>query len=223
MLRAGAPACHAEERARVAERNDMRDRVVQRLYMIHSSCVRHFLVAVPLIVGCAHAQQEDVEMPHARRSAVAAPLASVDREVIAVDTAPPQLTPAYGPRPRLSHVVTLGAGSDVAAYSSAEVRASAPAERAHTVVVNNYSPAGGAYGYLIGGGYGGHGYTLGGDRYVTAPRAGEVYGRGAQGQPITPWAPTGWEGPGRTAAPGQTPGIGGNFPAVRSFGPAPMR
>jgi hypothetical protein len=67
----------------------------------------------------------------------------------------------------------------------------------------------GGYGY---GGYGGYSYR--------GSRGGAVGGR-AGTSPA--WRASGWEGAQRTAAPGQTPGVGGNWSPPPSYGPQQMK
>lgn len=145
-----------------------------------------------------------------------------------VDSTPPASAEYIAPaapeaRPRLSRTITLGQGAD-SAYS-APSQAPAPGTAGGTpVVVNNtvvvqnggyvgYPSYGYGYGY---GGYGAGGYRLG--------SGGRTDGRGASraGGPST-WSTTGWEGARRTAAPGQTPVIGGNWSPPPSYGPAQMK
>lgn len=127
---------------------------------------------------------------------------------------------AYAPkasRPRLSQTITLGVGRDNPYVPSAprapEVSAPPPNVVVQSTVLVPSVPAYVVpYGYGVP--YGGYG------RYATSADGGR--GRGAYGS--TPrWGSTGWEGPNRTALPGQTPGPAGNWPTVRSYGPAPMR
>jgi hypothetical protein len=123
-------------------------------------------------------------------------------------------------RPRLSQVVTLGQGTSEAVYGGAAGGAP-PAAPANGVVVNNNvtvvngQPGYGGYGY----GYGGYGY---GGRSGTGYGGRDSYGRGSStgGQA---WAPNGWEGAHRTAAPGQTPNVGGNWAPVPSHGPKQLK
>jgi hypothetical protein len=126
--------------------------------------------------------------------------------------------PAQPGRRRLSQTVTLGQGSNEGGYAPAP---SAPTQGAggnsQSVVVNNNvtvvnSPP------VYYGGYGGYGGGYGGRGTVSTGREG--FGGGGSRQA---WAPNGWEGSQRTAAPGRTPGVGGNFAPAPSFGPAPMK
>ena len=69
------------------------------------------------------------------------------------------------------------------------------------------------------GGYGSYGaYSYG---YRGAGRVSDGPRGGSRGSSM--WGSTGWEGARRTAAPGQTPGIGGNWSPPPSFGPAQMK
>lgn len=133
--------------------------------------------------------------------------------------------PVERPRPRLSHTVTLG--QDDGVYATP---ATVPDDaRDPSVVINNVivvnPPGYGAYGYgAYGYGYGGYGY---GD-YGRASH-GVSYGRTVRGATTSEgaWpsgrAPRGWEGAQRTAPPGKTPGVGGNWSPPPSYGPATLR
>jgi hypothetical protein len=149
--------------------------------------------------GCAH-------------TAPAAPPVE-ERLVLAVDEAEQEPEPAPLPAaPRLSRTVTLGEASAEAAYT-AERPAPPPAPNGNNVVVNNTVVVNQAPGFLPFG-YGGIGFGGRG-----SGGRGEGFGRSAGRS----WGASGFEGAGRTAAPGQTPGVGGNWPAAPSHGPAPMR
>lgn len=177
--------------------------MVEARGLIQDEVVRHFaLTGMLLLSGCAAAPHEEVVTAHS--------------EVIAVDAAPPEVAPPPAPRPRLSRTLTLGQGSESVAYSPAQPPPVPPAAAAPAVVVNNIlvpgTPVyggGGYYGYRGGGYPGGYGLPRGEAR-PGAPTSGA-------------WAPSGWEGAGRTAAPGQTPGVGGNWAPVPSYGPRAMR
>ena len=67
------------------------------------------------------------------------------------------------------------------------------------------------------GGYGYGGYGYGG--YGRSSRGGRADPPRSNGVTTQPWAASGWEGAGRTAAPGQTPHIGGNWAPAPSHGP----
>lgn len=125
-------------------------------------------------------------------------------------------TPEPTSRPRLSQTVTLGQGSEAPYIPSAP--AQAQAAPGPNVVVNNtvvvQTPPPMYYGGF--GSYGGYGYRGGTGRLSDGPRGGS---RGGSSM----WGSTGWEGARRTAAPGQTPGIGGNWSAPPSYGPAQMK
>jgi len=138
--------------------------------------------------------------------------------------APEAAAPA---RRRLSETVTLGQGTTEPIYSPGQPQ---PQTGANGVVVNNnvtvvngqpaYADGAyyGGYGYGYGGGYGydGYGYGYGRGANAREGRGGAAPGNGA-------WAPSGWEGAQRTAAPGRTPGVGGNWAPARSFGPRSQR
>ncbi len=129
-------------------------------------------------------------------------------------------------RPRLSQTLTLGQGAEPTYTPAAAAPATGAASGGgSSVVVNNnivVQPGAPAYygGYGSYGGYGGYGsyggYGAGRTTGVTDSR-----GRGTGG--ATGWSSTGWEGPRRTAAPGQTPGVGGNWSPPPSSGPATMK
>lgn len=156
-----------------------------------------------------------------------------DRVVVAVDgreststqqmevtaIVPPIAPPEQPSRRRLSQTITLGETSYEPSYRQAP---GAPGPNGSNVTVNNnvtvvnQPPAYGGYGGYGYGGYGGYGGGYGGSR-------GRSDGFGRSGTTRSAWAPNGWEGAGRTAAPGQTPGIGGNWSPAPSHGPAPMR
>ncbi len=139
--------------------------------------------------------------------------------------------PAAAPpgRRRLSETVTLGQGTTEPAYVPSQ-QGQAQQGAANGVVVNNtitvvngQQPGYGYGGYYGGYGYGGYGYGGGYGRGASALGSGRD-SRGGAGMPANgAWAPSGWEGAGRTAAPGRTPGVGGNFAPPPSFGPRSQR
>jgi hypothetical protein len=125
-----------------------------------------------------------------------------------IDEAPPPPPAEPGvSRPRLSQTVTLGQGAEQP-YNPAVPPPAQPAPQAPSVVVvqPGYSGYGGYYGYY---GYGGYPVY---PRVAAPPRS---FGPA--------WSSTGWEGARRTAGPGRTPGVGGNWPAAPSYGPATMK
>lgn len=161
-----------------------------------------FVLALPL-VGCAHA-------------AASAPPPE-ERLVLATDAnvAPPQLEPLPPARPRLSQTVTLGQGSEPA-YAPMPAAAAVAPSGPNVIVQNNvtvngtpYYAGGGYYGGYYGYGYNGAAYGGGVD--MSAPRAARAF------------PPNGWEGAQRTAPPGHTPGIGGNWAPPPSYGPRQMK
>jgi hypothetical protein len=134
--------------------------------------------------------------------------------------APPEPLPVEAPPaapPRLSHTVTLGEES-----ASMGEYVPPPAPPAPGVVVNNnivVQPAPYGYGYAYGG-YGYSGYRGGAARATTSVDGSRsAFTNGAQRQ----WGASGWEGAGRSAAPGRTPNVGGNWSAPASYGPAQMK
>lgn len=177
--------------------------------------VAMLVLLAPLATGCAHTLES-----------------REDRVVVAVDTKPtmdlteppPVLSPppneAVVTRPRLSRTVTLGEGAPEA-YVPAPQAAPASAFGPNVVVNNNITVVGGAPPVVYGGGYAGYGY-------------GDGYGGGRSGGHTDPssrgtstrsnaWAPNGWEGAGRTAPPGQTPHVGGNWAPAPSSGPRQLK
>lgn len=182
--------------------------------------------ALLLVAGCAHTSES---------------VAVHDRVVVAVDNPPPvqvDLPPnAFAneeptlARPRLSRTITLGQGGSEPIYGTPAAPPPGAAAGGNTnVTVNNhvtvvqppvYYGGYGGYGY---GGYGGYG----GNRGAGTNAANSTTTRAPDGSTGTmarpgPWAPSGWEGAGRTAAPGATPGVGGNFAPAPSFGPRQMK
>ncbi|MBX3189061.1 MAG: hypothetical protein KF819_18715 [Labilithrix sp.] len=160
------------------------------------------VVASLLLAGCAHtASSTTIES--------APPM--TDREIVAID-APPLASQLEAPkaRPRLSQTVTLGQGQSEGLYTPPPppvVREGGPNVTVNNNVTVNQAPAFG---------FGGYGYGFG-------PGGGYGEPFGSHGQTHQAWAPSGWEGARRTAPPGATPGVGGNWAPAPSFGPAPMR
>jgi len=162
-------------------------------------------------VGCgAHSTEREVKSTTSHEVSPS----QAEREVIAVDQSEPQPEPVRA-RPRLSQTITLGQGNSEATYvGPAPAPAPGAAAGGNNVIINNnvivnQPPA-------VYGGYGGFGYG----------RYGSVGVRDGYSRPTTggsQWGSTGWEGARRTAAPGQTPGVGGNWSPAPSYGPAPMR
>jgi hypothetical protein len=136
--------------------------------------------------------------------------------------------PAAAPagRRRLSETVTLGQGTTEPIYVPGQQgQGQAQQGAANGVVVNNNITVvnGQQAGYGYGGYYGGYGYGGGYGRGAGALGSGRD-SRGGAGTPSNgAWAPNGWEGAQRTAAPGRTPGVGGNFAPPPSFGPRSQR
>ena len=91
---------------------------------------------------------------------------------------------------------------------------------------NNITVVNGQPGYGYGGYYGTYGgYGYGGYGRGSSALHGGHGGDGMSGRGGSngAWAPTGWEGAGRTAAPGHTPGVGGNWAPAPSYGPRSQR
>jgi hypothetical protein len=171
-----------------------------------------------VLAGCAHAQTRE-----SRTGTVAGVDAATsteraereERELVAVDgpaSSAPVEPEVPRSRPRLSRTVTLGESSADAAYTERLPLAAPGQAGGPNVTVNNQvivqQPS---YGYGYGYGYGGYG----GRAVARSDRFGS---RGT-----SQWGSSGWEGPRRTAAPGQTPGVGGNWAPAPSFGPASMK
>ena len=178
------------------------------VHLLHVVCMG---LSGAVLAACAHAREE---MHTSTVTAEPAP-SSIDREVIAVDESPP---PEVRPpaRPRLSQTITLGQGSEQPYMPSAPPSQTQQAP-SQSVVVNNNVVVQGAPGYY---GYGGH-YGRGGHGRATTFYGNDGRTVGHHGTPQ--WGSTGWEGARRTAAPGQTPGIGGNWAPPPSYGPAQMK
>ena len=184
------------------------------------------LSAVPALVvvgalstvagGCAHTLRED-------RVVVAVDSApATGAEVVEVTEPPPVIMaePAAS-RPRLSRTVTLGEGTVEPVFAAAPQQA-ATAGGPSVVVNNNITVVGGptvygGYGYGYGGGYGGYVRT----GRTTGSR--DTTNRTGSTGSTQPWAASGWEGAGRTAAPGQTPHVGGNWAPPASHGPRQLK
>lgn len=178
------------------------------------------LVLASALAGCAYTHEEVRTTSASDIPPAGAPVEETD------DEAPPppvvsEATPA--PRPRLSRTITLGQGTE-AQYTPAPA-SPPPGTTTPNVVVNNnitvQAPPnvygyGGYYGYGYYGGYG----SRGGYGRATTFTDGRSGGRTSA---PPQWGSSGWEGARRTAAPGQTPGIGGNWAPAPSYGPAQMR
>ncbi len=163
------------------------------------------VVAAPFVVGCAHTEQAPPPQ---------------DRVVLAVATPPaPMPETAFQPdapaaRPRLSQTVTLGAtesGYPAPAAQGAPGGGPTVVVNNNIVVYANQPPVYGGYYYGYGGyGYGGgDGYGAAGAHHAASPGSNSFGGYSNTG-------PT-------TAAPGHTPGVGGNWSPAPSYGPRQMR
>jgi len=160
-------------------------------------------LALTGLCGCA-AERPEPASPADARAEISLPPAPSEAE-------PPRA------RPRLSQTLTLGQGTPEGVYGTPAAPA-APSGPQVTVqnditIVNQAGPRG--YGY------GGYGYGYGYGNRAGVGRTDPVRPGGGGG--TGPWAPSGWEGAQRTAAPGQTPGIGGNWSPAPSFGPRTMK
>ncbi len=177
------------------------------------------LGATPSIAACAHLR-EDVRTT---MSESAPPSLEDEREAIAVDVSQPPVEQPVA-RPRLSRTITLGEGTE-SQYTSGPASPQAPPPTpgmgpTPSVVVNNHVYVDGARTYGGFAGYGGYA-PIGRGGYGRPTTFFD--GRSGTGYGSTQWGTTGWEGARRTAAPGQTPGIGGNWTPVPSYGPAQMK
>jgi hypothetical protein len=157
-------------------------------------------------VGCASG------MSPVPGGAGADPSAATEVESEEPVAASPPPRPTEPGRRRLSQTVTLGQGATEPAYApglaSQGGGAGASVTVNNNVTVVNQPP-------VFYGGYGGVGYGAYG-------ASGTRDGRGGAGS-RSAWAPSGWEGAQRTAPPGSTPGVGGNWAPAPSFGPASLR
>jgi hypothetical protein len=157
--------------------------------------------------------------------AVDAPRASTSSEVVEVTEVVPPVAPEVAPaRPRLTQTVTLGQGASEPVYTAAGQPQQANGMNGPNVVVNNNITVVGGQPAVYGG-YGGYGYGYG-YGYGGRPAGFQDYGRGGGSTSRGgggAWAPSGWEGAGRTAAPGHTPGVGGNWAPAPSHGPRSMK
>lgn len=182
--------------------------------MVQTRVVRLELLLVPVsasLVACAHTREE----VHTTTVNEVAPATIDDRDVIAIDTSPPPPEPAPVSRPRLSRTITLGE----AQYAPSAPREQTTARELNVVVNNNVYVQGTPQWQWYGGhvGYGGYAHYGRPTTFYEGARSSPGWGARPQ------WGATGWEGPARTAAPGQTPGVGGNWPTLPSYGPAPMK
>jgi hypothetical protein len=148
-----------------------------------------------------------------------------DRVVVAVDekSSEPATQVTEGPpvigtepaarRPRLSRTVTLGEATAEPVYVAAPSTQSEGQSGSNVVVNNNITVVGSPP--VVYGGYSG--------AYSSTFNSGVGYGmRDASGRGSgsrSAWAPSGREGAGRTAAPGQTLHVGGNWAPAPSYGP----
>ena len=170
-------------------------------------------VSLALATGCAAAAGNErvvvaVEAPSTRTSSEAFEVTEVVKPIV------PEVAPQ---RPRLAQTVTLGQGGPEAVYSgAAPQQAQGMTGGSPNVVVHNNITVVGSPAV-----YGGYGYGYGGYGGATGARD---YGRGnASTSRAGAYAPTGWEGAQRTAAPGHTPGVGGNWAPAPSHGPRAMK
>jgi hypothetical protein len=163
--------------------------------------MRRLFIAVALaLLGCAHEE----ELRPAREPAPESTFSMAPPPATYATEAPPQ------GRPRLSKTITLG--EDDYSPVAPPPPAGAAGNNGVNVTVNNninVSPP-----VIYGGyGYGGYGYSYGGYR------GGDAH----VGRTSPAWRGSGWEGAQRTAAPGQTPAVGGNWAPPPSYGPQQMK
>ena len=177
--------------------------------MRRMSSIRYVVGLTLPLVACAH--QEQAPPPQDRVVlAVATPPARHADDAPVPETAFQPEAPAA--RPRLSKTVTLGASED--GYAPTPAPAAQPGGGGPTVIVNNYvyaTPPPMVYGGYYYGAYG-YGGAHGG-------RGGDGGWSQGSGDSFGGYGPT---GP-RTAAPGHTPGVGGNWAPAPSSGPRPLR
>lgn len=174
---------------------------------IHNASVSRNRAAAVLFAllgsACAHAAPPPPAAP-----------APDDREVVAVAEPAPVLGPLdedVAPRApqRLSRTITLGQTE----YAPMPTPGAAQAATAPIVVNNNVTvvnqppPIYGSRGYGYGSRFGSTPITRG-ERVGSAPSM---------------WSHDGWGGAQRTAPPGRTPGVGGNWAPPPSYGPRAMR
>lgn len=173
--------------------------------------VRYRVLPLLTLVLCAGCAQEEQLRPAAAPTSPSPWSANTEAPPPPTDPDPA----AVAPRPRLSRTITLGQDD----YSPAPNRPAPGQQSGSTTIVNNnvivQQPP------VMYGGYGGYGYGYGG--YGGRTIVGDGRTGVGTGTSRGPWAPSGWEGAQRTAAPGQTPGVGGNWAPVQDSGPRPMR
>jgi len=157
------------------------------------------------------------ELETARTTAPFSPAVASDREVIAVDAMPAEPA-APAPRPRLDHVVTLGE-TPFEPYTPTQA---APPGNGGVVINNNITVNGSDPGYY--GGYGAYGGYYGGSSYGYGARGtGRSRGTAARTTGTGGGSDVGTAAQAPPARTGQTPGVGGNWPTVPSYGPRQMR
>jgi hypothetical protein len=168
-------------------------------------------VAAISLVACTHSREE----ANAPQSMTAEPAPEANETAAsAVDsTVAPEAAPES--RPRLSRTVTLGESQY--APSAPPAQAQGGQSQSQSVVVNNNIVVQQTPGYA---GYGGY-RSYGGYGRPTTFYNNDGRSGGQRG--TRQWGSSGWEGARRTAAPGQTPGVGGNWAPPPSYGPAQMK
>ncbi|MFO0736077.1 MAG: hypothetical protein U0270_09365 [Labilithrix sp.] len=165
-----------------------------------------FLAAAMAVLGLAGCAHEDDLRPAREPSDL-----NGDRSTFSTAPPPPAYeAPPPAGRPRLSQTITLG--QDDYSPAAPPPPSSPPASGVNVTVNNNVhvSPP------VV---YGGYGY--GGSGYRGGARDGRT-GLGGRA-PSNAWRGSGWEGAQRTAQPGNTPAVGGNWSPPPSYGPAQMK
>lgn len=169
-------------------------------------------LSLALVAGCAGAVGNERVVV-----AIDAPAVRTSSEVVELTEAVQPIALEAAPqRPRLAQTVTLGQGGSEAVYTgAAPQQAQGTNGGGPSIVVNNQVTVVGSPAV-----YGGYGYGYGGYGGASVARD---YGRGSSSTSRGAYAPTGWEGAQRTAAPGHTPGVGGNWAPAPSHGPRSMK
>ena len=157
--------------------------------------------------GCAHSLES------AREDRVVVAVDHGGAEAASGDVVVTEPPPVIIAEPIAAPVSSLPVRSVEPIYAAAPQREASGG--GPNVVVNNNITVVGAPAVYGGYGYGGYGY--GG--YGRSSRGGRADPPRSNGVTTQPWAASGWEGAGRTAAPGQTPHIGGNWAPAPSHGP----
>jgi hypothetical protein len=165
-----------------------------------AACLLATLLATLVVAGCGAVDEPPPRSPRSDRSA------GPGERVAAPGLAEALAAEAPVVRRKVWRTITLGQTGDVYANDQpAPEPGAAASEEADGVVV-------------IGGGVTGYGYP-GEAGYVGDFGFDPGFGVTVDGSR----PPPGWEGAQRTARPGETPVVGGNWAPPPSYGPAPMR